>query len=369
MKAYRTYTLEDMVNTKLSPPFLKDLTEDETFSMVTNLSYLKMMAYSKPWINELSYYERFFMPKAFSKQAINEVLFKVENDPGFKEKTKVKVPFSLTDAMLTRMNDAKIANLANIERDIRNLRADALDRYTQYEHSMLEATKKSTNIAMLKASIASSLTSLRENLQSIAESGDWVFVGVKESESIIFITSRPLVMKYFVPNAGINHSLNIGYWLLKIYPSEVRLQPAFDSPFLSGSHYHPHVSSSYKPCFGDKASAVIDALSICDYGLVADICHALLQQMGGSPYVDYDVFSKFRGRIQWPYSSSTMRTLGIGKEFAEWFFNITKDKNIKDYLKEIYEQEEKTAMLERGETAAPPATSENAGDDTTESPF
>ena len=92
------------------------------------------------------------------------------------------------------------------------------------------------------------------------------------------LITAPVVLTYKKPNAGIDITVRLGEFKVKLYQSlEVKVI-AHTNNIITGDHYHPHVSSGGAICFGNKQAEYEQAKDNCDVGKVLHLVRLVLTE-------------------------------------------------------------------------------------------
>lgn len=214
----------------------------------------------------------------------------------FVEKEKANVVVTKPDdnvkkAILNAVERRKKSRVEAIKRSIVEQRNNAL-RYMEDAHSFIrQARTKELEISDITG--ADQTVYVEKMIESLSET-NFNFHRYFEGDNMIeFVNRSDVILKYQDARLGLDYALNCGKYKLRINLNEMGVKLSKHINNVGGNEMHPHALHDHRPCWGNAADTITNAMIAGDVATIIRVVDSLLTNYNpSSPYIGINDFQR-----------------------------------------------------------------------------
>lgn len=301
-KAYKDYTIADLRRLNLS--FLVNCKEpSEADEMRKRFTHLVVTAGAVGIPIDHLTFERFAEQGSTTRIAdelsLNKILFELKHRADTLLKTggfNAEIIETNIKSIFKTITESGL-NMSRLLRDRDSANSNVSAYYERYVQQLAKLKSINEQIHTLQLMSLGANNegeqTLMDELKAVIANPFFQLQKWDNEHSLFVFTTKPVVMQYVEPAAGINESVNLGAYIVLLKFSDGTPEfkvNRYKSNLLSEGYYHPFVSTSGSVCFGNVSEDVAKLLFNKKYAQAFEYLQTLLTTYAAStPY--YDLFN------------------------------------------------------------------------------
>lgn len=301
-KAYKDYTIADLRRLNLS--FLVNNKEpSEADEMRKRFTHLVVTAGAVGIPIDHLTFERFAEQGSTTRIAdelsLNKILFELKHRSDALIKTggfNAEIIENNIKSIFKTITESGL-NMSRLLRDRDSANSNVSAYYERYVQQLAKLKSINEQIHTLQLMSLGANNegeqTLMDELKAVIANPFFQLQKWDNEHSLFVFTTKPVVMQYVEPAAGINESVNLGAYIVLLKFSDGTPEfkvNRYKSNLLSEGYYHPFVSTSGSVCFGNVSEDVAKLLFNKKYAQAFEYLQTLLTTYAAStPY--YDLFN------------------------------------------------------------------------------
>lgn len=228
---------------------------------------------------------------------INQIFF--EQYDKFKSDTGaeiLEIENTLRDPINKIFKNAQKARIEDLNGRIRERR----ERASRFQSDAQKMIRDAWTSQMELAKLVGEDSGIGSDIIEILRTGFWNFHEF-DGVSLCLTTVTDMILSKVNPAANINLRVNFGKFLVKLNIASMHLTVhrfenniGFKESNSISECIHPHVSFQNEVCWGNASESINEYFASGNIKMVMETLAAILSNLGGTPYISLETFSKIR---------------------------------------------------------------------------